>query len=382
MNQWPDAQYDKERAAAPFLLAAVCQTWRLLTRSSSHFWTYFGFPKSTSLSPRHLERLNVLLAVSSNAPVDVVLDLFWDEPDSGWSRLEPDPRIHACAHIVRAINDIGARWRHVHLRLSLKPMELLRGSLQSSLPGIQSLSIQSEVPWNMIPRGPQLSRLYVDCEEFDKEARWEQDSPGRPILTNLAIMANINHGEKMFRALSGSVGQQLRKLCLLDICPSGGNWPTIELNLLETLTVVDGWYLKVISAQNLLHLQLDASSLPPFVEEENFPRVETVTLFDIIDSYSFKSLSLLTKVCTLNIALPTSVKMSSDPGNVLTYVANGAWSAFDEPTFWPHLHCIRILDKDEDLEDTYHITELRETVRRRNYDIASTGLIEYVVVLC
>ncbi|KAH7096408.1 hypothetical protein BKA62DRAFT_760590 [Auriculariales sp. MPI-PUGE-AT-0066] len=70
---WPKTDYSREFAAAPFKLAAVCPRWRTLARATCSLWTYFGFPGHFESHHAHLPRLEILLALSKEAPIDLEL---------------------------------------------------------------------------------------------------------------------------------------------------------------------------------------------------------------------------------------------------------------------------------------------------------------------
>ena len=377
LDQWPHVQYDKGRAAMPFLLAAVCREWRLLARSTAHLWSYFGFPEDTLQYPGHLARCEVLLAMSKNAPVDVVL--FWEKPIVTWSPL--GPHLYACGLITRAISDISARWRHVRLRLPLEPMELLRGSLQADLPGLRSLSMVSQVPWNLIRGGSQLSRIYFECLDLGKEAELGHQSLDLPTLTNLAILTDTYHGDKMFRNICAEVGWQLRELCILSIWRDRESLPTLRLDLdmLETLTVVDGTYLNFIHAKNLVNLKIYSWRIPDVVAPANFPRVQSVTLFGDIAPDSFTGLRQLESVSTLVITLPASVKLAYS--GTVAKIIPGTWNALNEGPagpIWPHLKSICILNKNESHKDGYDPDGLDKTVKQRNENLAPSGQTAHI----
>ena len=80
-NDYVDSQIlrlNSERARAPFIVAAVCQRWRVVTLNHSALWHYLTIPTVVGDNPgRVLEWLpsyiNTVLDRSRDAPIDIII---------------------------------------------------------------------------------------------------------------------------------------------------------------------------------------------------------------------------------------------------------------------------------------------------------------------
>jgi len=162
--EWPHAQYDHCRAAAPFVLSAVCRRWRIITRSQSRHWSYFAFPTNVQQHPMQVTRARLLLELSGDVVVDVIL--LFDQPDRHSAYDYTDPTL---AVIFGPMIDISHRWRNVRLRLPSSFALGLSSALHEQTPRLEALSVTSNAVWDFLPpQAARLSRLYVECRSVHR----------------------------------------------------------------------------------------------------------------------------------------------------------------------------------------------------------------------
>ncbi|KAH7098018.1 hypothetical protein BKA62DRAFT_814127 [Auriculariales sp. MPI-PUGE-AT-0066] len=214
--RWPDATYNPERASLPFTLSAVCHHWRHLTRTTSRFWMYFGFPSDAASRGlrAQLRRLSLITELSHKQPLDVVFII-----DSHTVNLD----IGSCPlRIVDALDAIGSRCRTATLRLPESLASRMSHAMSCDAPHLASLSIWFDSCVTNLPNAPNLSRLSLSCEEPDFVKAGSQ----LPDLTSLVTLCPYEAVGELALNCFSLCGNQLppipqfatvRRLCLYGL---------------------------------------------------------------------------------------------------------------------------------------------------------------------
>ena len=379
LTDWPDANYDPERAAAPFLLAAVCRRWRALTRDTATLWTYFGFPSNPATYPRHAERLRVLLAASRGTDIDVIVTL-----GTAYNFYAPNiamASVH-CDGILATIGQLGARWRSVRLRLPARATACLRPALQEAAPRLESLSIVSDASWFFIPPAPRLKRLYAECQYLDLPIDFEMVA-SFPSLEALGIISNTSVPYALTHALCQLNYQSLVEVCIMD---KPIHLPAIPIQLpaVQTLVIDDMRYLPHIQASSLRCLCLNMnSSLNDLEDLRHFAHATELVLFGRIYMDDVRMMVLLDQIRTVSFHLPCAVRtcFKRNPAYNISAGTFASLNRVGHAPIWPRLQVIQFLPGDDDGMLKCDLPELLEFVRQRNVQSTlAVAPIEEIVV--
>jgi len=381
--EWPNAEYDYDRAAAPFVLAAVCQQWRIMARAHARYWTYFAFPTGVNQYPMQAARARLLLELSGDTVLDLIL--LFDQPDrhSVYDYTEP-----TLAVIFDIIQKVSHRWRNVRLRLPSGVAVGLCSTLQGHTPRLETLSVACNAKWDFLPRAARLSRLYVECHSVDQ---LHTMGTRFPMLSETVISpsgADVLVFIRDWYSLN-----RLTSLCILGSC---SEIPRISLSLphLDRLILKDPKFLLHIRAPILRHLalHLPLENNLRFDLQEPLQRMSSVTdlqVYGTLQRDDFEILGSLPSVETLVFSCPVEIQMSF-PCNPEFYFQEDCLSVLNRGTTpaWPSLQAIQFgkpsdnnqvpttLDAGDLLEFivTRHISEVTSSLARATRKIERVGL--------
>ncbi|KAH7105286.1 hypothetical protein BKA62DRAFT_383778 [Auriculariales sp. MPI-PUGE-AT-0066] len=330
---WLEAKYEHERAVAPFALASVCRRWRDLMRSSSVFWTYFGFPHDPSKWPAHLSRLDTLIALSKNTPVDVIL--IQESPSlvrQGLHEMFP-----ASLELTDAVLRMAPRWRNAAVTITRHRSEALETfesvCLQEECPYLKTLALSIYRLVRYLPVAPVLSRLHLECDGVGVHGDIATQLPS---LTSLSIYGSESDGvNEMCYAFS----QQLVELCIVDDLQEPPH--PLVFPKLRSLTLDDPEYLAYLQAPllrvfvtNASNISTDVCSMLP-----SCASVEQLQLYEQVTTYDCLCLQL-PNVSRLTFGLPKEIRWISSGWKYK--IVPGTFLEANLVKLWPRLQRIDI----------------------------------------
>ncbi|KAH7105352.1 hypothetical protein BKA62DRAFT_689406 [Auriculariales sp. MPI-PUGE-AT-0066] len=329
--QWLDAVYERERAQAPFALAAVCHRWRALAISTASLWTYFGFPSKLHVQEAHLPRLRTLLARSKEAEVDVVCL---------WSITEAVGVLSfAGMEIMAAIAALAPRWRFAVLDIPRSLITEFRPALSKPWSCLQSLSLELREKISGLPLSPQLAELHLDV----KKVEWPDPMNALPSLIRLFLNGD---GGRRDGTLLAAISQQLTELCILNDIIIPPNQP-ITFPRLQSLTLDDVSHLEHIRAPTLNTLTLNTAYLlhssPSFAP---FASVRHLCLYVAFGEGHLHSLQQLADIEKLSFQV-SEYSRRTWPGVDKYIIEQGSFVALQKLSnshkpIWPRLERIRL----------------------------------------
>jgi len=367
--------FNPTRARLPFALSAICRHWRHLALRMPSLWTYLGVPCPThSLVADwrpHLARVELVLARSGSAPLDVFLR---------WRRFEGmcDVQTWSAAEIVFArMVGARARWRRaeLHLRhhLPLSAFAPLDGLAQ------ELVELCLDADKGCLPHAPKLAHLVV------RNAACVWAFPGEenalPELRALEV-----HGERseVLRKWLRKFGNRLEELA---VAPRDDPWHLIQHALstesswldlpnLVSLTQHFGMLLTPTNASNLTSLGLCAQYISDnIIDSCGLRHRDTVTrlhIFGPAGAEDVEILRVLPRVTRLAFTLTGEWAMRTKrrPGSgelvcgFLRAIAEG-------PNVWPELAEVAFVEWEEsggahDLTTMAYHDEVVELLRARN----------------
>ena len=304
-SDWPFVTYNAERAAAGFHVAAVCRRWRVLAQTHQALWAYFGFPEDPHKYPRHLERLQLLVDRSRNAPIDIVLSINSIRTHHEEEELELSFRLRSFLKLFSSL--APARWRHAQFRLSTFAAYLMHGSFKKDCPLLESLAIDVEWTKHDLPRAPRLERLYLRIDD-----RFEADLPPMasvqfPNLERL-VTAATRFGA-LGQALCEHNAAHLKELSILDTLGYPWQFESLPLSMpnLTSLTLTNVTHMNYIAAPKVYRLAFWGACLrlPTFTNRDT---ITTLVLYGrLTNSAIIRLLKDFQHVETLVFDLPREV---------------------------------------------------------------------------
>ena len=302
LEEWPGAQYDKQRALAPFILAAVCRRWRFLAHGMATLWTYFAFPSDPVHLAGHSERLRLLLRLSRDALIDGIF--VWGSP---YNYQDGEDSSSVTEEVMKALSSIVKRWRNIRLRLSSSATEHLREALEGTAPNLTSLSVVTDLVTYFLPNSPRLKRLYMECTFMKVPTTLNQAFPA---LTHVALISDPF--SRFTHEFSIQYSATITELTILDNLPDDVLPEPIQLPVLESLILEDPEYLRCFNAPRIQQLALgDGIDRHPRVAvlSELYSSVTELTLFGAVDGASMSELRSLVNVKTLRFAVPPTIQI-------------------------------------------------------------------------
>ncbi|KAH7101101.1 hypothetical protein BKA62DRAFT_196767 [Auriculariales sp. MPI-PUGE-AT-0066] len=360
--EWYCAGYDSWLARAPFVLAAVCHRWRDLARSSSSLWTYFGFSWNLDDSSLHLQRLQTLIALSKENPIDVVLHST-RQRGVNLSRLTLE-----YAELLQDILALAPRWQNAVINIHYSLFSFPKGTFFNGFwPQLKVLVVTVGSRIQHMPLCPRLSRLHLLCGGMDPQDA--SVSSQLPSLMNLTIFGDGRHGIHTFFK---SVSLHLTDLCIFDNLKEEPRSPMVFAHL-RSLTLDDPSYLNHIKAPDLHRLAIRASRLnDPIVLSDlsQFSSVRHLTLYGGIRRFMLPALRELVSVSRLSFDVPPEV-LSFWPFEEYTIARDvfGELAVLDPPV-WPLLERIDFGKSARFIADLDGLLKL-VSLRDGNHDITS-----------
>jgi len=340
---WPQAQYDSERARAPFVLAQVCTLWRQLALDTASLWAYLGFPDSS----QPIAELELRIARSKDAPVDIYFQLRSFSPDSDGARC------------IALLHMIAPRWRQVYIDYphtsDLEDIPLL-WLTECATPYLHSLTLKSfatgayDSPTlhGVLPHAPRLRRVFVD----DLAINWELHNRSAAAVTYISIYI-CSWPADMFYTFLSPVAQTLKTLALLgrsgqlyDIAPAQADLPRrLILPNLIRLVLHDTQWLGHIRTPNLRRLEFCTSSLDPSRELLLQPLVsiDTLVLWGYVPASLLGHVQSFVNVTHLKFAVASESYQiyghgwEGDNSIVPAEFLNCLSGTISEPLIWPQL---------------------------------------------
>ena len=346
---WPQAQYDIQRARAPFVLATTCKLWRHLALSIPSLWSYLGFP----VLHQPITQLELRVARSRETPVDIFFQPHSCSPDSDGAR---------CLAVLHAL---APRWRqvHIHYPSAKHPTDISFTCLTAcAMPHLQSLSLTSEMAGRdgsqalvgVLPDAPSLRRVMID----DLAINWTLYAQPVCALTNLTISMYTWPTNALY-ALLTKVAGTLTSLAIYGLHkrPRSANGGAVPLLKLSQLTLHGVRWLEHIYAPNLRRLELATShimtDITPLLIQ--FAGIQTLVLWgDLrVANLGFLHTSAFAGLTHLKIAVPPGYYeifgrglriFSGDCCHVPTLFLNRLVGTTLEPPIWPLLQQVSFGD--------------------------------------
>lgn len=335
---WPDMLYDHRAAQAPFIVSAVCRRWRELALTASALWTYFGFPRATSMEELDLQRLEVLQSRVGNAPIDVVF---------GWDHRHEAERCNGQSDVpfsvFEAIMGLHAQWRTVVLHVvgSAECGWTLGEAFQcSQWPLLESLSLAIDENQEIMPAAPRLRRMWLDCHHNAIDEPFI--AGGYPELTMLSLYCD---SVPILRDLAPTFGDQLIELVIIDdvdyfVKASNAQSTRSVFSALQSLTLDDPRWLHHIDTPSLQKLLV--TSYIDRVEQEALRRIDHVRELQLCGTFLTTNLALyksLSNITTLCFGYPSTLSTAFRKRHGKHQVNSKALLELEslEPLIWPHL---------------------------------------------
>ncbi|KAH7100827.1 hypothetical protein BKA62DRAFT_207127 [Auriculariales sp. MPI-PUGE-AT-0066] len=302
---WPKTDYSREFAAAPFKLAAVCPRWRTLARATCSLWTYFGFPGHFESHHAHLPRLEILLALSKEAPID--LELVQRHRGHGSGNLEMEElfdRHPQAFKLVQILATLVRRCRTLVLDVSTGMTAVFfSASSSDTWPYLEFLSVRYTNRLHGLPHLPRLLCMHLGyCSMTGLRDALTQ----LPSLTTLTILQS--DGEEDTHALLRAVSLQLTDLCLLGF-PEGSADEPLVFPRLRSLTLNDSFDLHHFRAPALQRLALDLGNLNNDVlsATQHVASVKHLQIWGAVDFENLVLLQDLRQISRLTFAVAAEV---------------------------------------------------------------------------
>ena len=364
---WPRMSYNHRAAQAPFIVAAVCQRWRVLALATSNLWTYFGFPPADFIDPRHQQRLECLQLRVGSAPIDVVFG--WPDRDHG----------AACKrHIIRSIrNGILSRrsqWRTAILhvggssRQGWKFDQLFQASTWLQL---EEMSLTVDDIVDVVPFAPRLRRFYLDCD------RSMVDEPfvvkGYPALSTFGLFCDST---PLLRWFPAAFGSQLTELVLVDdYCKTlfevHEMRATYTFPILRSLILDDGRWLRHINAPTVTKLTLTHLFIHRLTPELTH---QFVHLTELVLCGKFRSAQLIclrhfSDITTLSFSCPPALSQSLPEHRDFYRIESGALQALAKhvPPILPGLKRL-------------HFAMFTPAVQQQELAVVAADLVDFVTI--
>ncbi|KAH7101155.1 hypothetical protein BKA62DRAFT_704392 [Auriculariales sp. MPI-PUGE-AT-0066] len=327
---WPLPSYNKNCARAPFTLAAVCSSWRFLITHTCTLWTYFGFPSRTDEHGKHLYRLDTLMKLSKNAPIDVVFN--WRAPTK-FTQDDDSPSLR----ILKTLHSISSRWRSAEIDYSPHNLQLSSHKLhESEAPYLETLIIAFRSYPPRLPKAPRLRQLYLDSDRLDVSLLAQSYQPS---LTHLVVWSADFAASEAFCLRHAS---QLTELCILEDLDGYPDRGRYEFPCLVSLTLDDPWFMSRIAAPQLKCLAINCTELREENREisEQFadivPQLQQLVVWGAVNSLVI--LAAFEHVQTLQFQRPAAVTKAFDAGNHYSLIPEGLHD-LNKPTpiVWPRL---------------------------------------------
>ena len=369
---WPWERYDQERARAPYVLAAVCKSWRRLAIDTSSLWTYFGF--EVNKAPQHV--FDTRLARSKDAPIDIFFDAGSASRDAGTNMFV----------VIRRLHELSQRWRfvNIHYPSYSEPYDLT--PLTRPTPHLRSLILESlifktdddddefEPDPVLFPYAPLFQQMSLD----DIARRWSMSSSGVAALSELNIWL-YNWTPDTLRSFLEPVATNLRVLSLIGQVGStdfGHPGSVTVLPKLVDLTAQQAEWLVHIRAPALQRLQLwgshndqegslgTVSSLQPFADT-----VQSLVLWGRVSARDLDALNVLSNVTSVHFAVHPAAANLYGAHNDSCYIYSETLAHLAEakPQIWPSLTRMsfgnEVWPEAEQLE--VHLDELEKLVKLR-----------------
>ncbi|KAH7101123.1 hypothetical protein BKA62DRAFT_704323 [Auriculariales sp. MPI-PUGE-AT-0066] len=240
---WPATRYDRERALAPFVLAAVCRYWRIITHSTPTLWTYFGFPRSPTNHTAHYERLQIQVVLVKQVPIHVVFSCNDRSPPS-YYRADTN-------RIFDTLIKLGSQWGSGELNVAETAVSRFYAGQPQEWTCLEQLSLTCNIGRFRIPRAPQLKRLHLDCHTMDKDFT---------DLPSLSVFSCYSADNAATKDICCSYAAQLVELYILDDLYDH-SFERLHFPSLKTLVLDDANFLPYVDAPNLRTLTIQANSL-------------------------------------------------------------------------------------------------------------------------
>jgi len=220
--------YSIESARAPYRIASVCRDWRNLARQCPSLWTYIGAPQGMSES--HIEYISTNLKLSSQTPLDIILNF-----------IDSQPAVAAFNLIARHVD----RWRRCFL-LSLDPETILNWDcLSAPTPFLEVLVMVTNGHRLMVdqptvdqggflPAAPRLRQLNNHALCAAPVQQW-------PVLVHLTLNLRDATNESLWKTLTQTPNvNEVRLLFQFNLTRPPLLAPSHDINLphLETITLL------------------------------------------------------------------------------------------------------------------------------------------------
>jgi hypothetical protein len=207
------------------LTTKVCSSWRDIALSTRKIWSCISMTMQHGLPPRALQRLEEVLELSGNVPLDLTVKT------SGLFQPSDLEQLTSSA-VFPVIQKHSHRWQHLTLEgpvglivrffridLSSHSFNSESGTLSPQLPSLCSLELLIEEPQGhpammlhiSSTSAPNLRNVSVIMNEYDEHGGLSFDLPWRQLNT---LRYGVRQLSEFFRALSQSTS--LAQVCLHD----------------------------------------------------------------------------------------------------------------------------------------------------------------------
>ncbi|KAH7101124.1 hypothetical protein BKA62DRAFT_704324 [Auriculariales sp. MPI-PUGE-AT-0066] len=363
---WPRAFYSHERAQAPFVLAGVCQRWRLLARSTPALWSYFGFPSEYYLHERHVARLQILVSLVNQAPIDVVLAIdLWSGYERKRARMHPET-----CKIVDVIISLATQWRSADFDLRDNNVRLFYDLIEE-LPQLQQLSLTCANGGQDLGNAHNMKRLHYNCYRV----RFNCSLPHFPSVTSFYCGTSQDVTTK---ALCISFSENLVELAIA--CDAWDEPPmSIMFSRLCTLILYDSRFLAHIKAPNLHTLALQGSSVIKGLKSyaSGHASVQHLILYGTVGEQVVYNLEHLRFISRLSFSVPGAIRgiFDQSAGSYEIMPAFFTELLVAQPPVWPALEHLDFapLNYAYPFQRPFPFQRLSAFIESRNMDHGACG---------